>query len=38
VARRARELQMKKWKRAWKLQAIERMNPDWRDLFEEIAH
>ena len=35
---RARELQMKKWKRAWKLQAIEEMNPDWRDLFEEIAH
>jgi putative endonuclease len=35
---RARELQMKKWKRAWKLQAIEGMNPEWRDLFEEIAH
>ena len=35
---RARELQMKKWKRAWKLQAIEQANPDWRDLFEEIAH
>jgi putative endonuclease len=29
---------MKKWKRGWKLQAIEQMNPDWRDLFEEIAH
>jgi putative endonuclease len=35
---RSRELQMKKWKRAWKLQTIEEMNPDWRDLFEEIAH
>ena len=35
---RARELQMKKWKRAWKLQAIEQMNPAWRDLFEDIAH
>jgi putative endonuclease len=35
---RARELQMKKWKRAWKLQVIEEMNPEWRDLFEEIAH
>jgi putative endonuclease len=35
---RARELQMKKGKRGWKLQAIEGMNPDWRDLFEEIAH
>ena len=35
---RARELQMKKWKRAWKLQAIEEQNPAWRDLFEDIAH
>ena len=35
---RARELQMKKWKRGWKREAIEGMNPDWRDLFEEIAH
>jgi putative endonuclease len=34
---RARELQMKKWKRAWKLQVIEEMNPDWRDLFADIA-
>jgi putative endonuclease len=34
---RARELQMKKWKRGWKLQAIEAMNPEWRDLFDEIA-
>ncbi|HEX8215083.1 MAG TPA: GIY-YIG nuclease family protein [Allosphingosinicella sp.] len=34
---RARELQMKKWKRAWKLQVIEEMNPDWRDLFKDIA-
>ena len=35
---RARELQMKKWKRSWKLDIIEGMNPEWRDLFEEIAH
>jgi putative endonuclease len=35
---RAREWQMKKWKRAWKLAAIEGMNPEWRDLFEDIAH
>jgi putative endonuclease len=34
---RARELQMKKWKRAWKLEAIEGMNLEWRDLVEEIA-
>lgn len=35
---RGRELQMKKWKRDWKLQAIEQMNPEWRDLFEDIVH
>ena len=35
---RARELQMKKWKRSWKLQSIEEMNPDWRDLFDDIVY
>ncbi|HEU0310056.1 MAG TPA: GIY-YIG nuclease family protein [Sphingomicrobium sp.] len=30
---RLRELQMKKWKRQWKLSAIEAMNPDWADLY-----
>jgi len=30
---RHRELQMKKWKRLWKLSAIEAMNPDWQDLY-----
>ena len=35
---RARELQMKKWKRSWKLQTIEALNPEWRDLFEEVVH
>jgi putative endonuclease len=30
---RARELQMKKWKRLWKLSEIEGMNPDWNDLY-----
>jgi putative endonuclease len=29
-----RERQMKKWNRSWKLQAIERMNPLWSDLYE----
>jgi predicted GIY-YIG superfamily endonuclease len=28
---------MKKWKHGWKLQAIEELNPDWSDLFDEIA-
>jgi len=28
-----REKRMKKWKRAWKVELIERDNPDWRDLY-----
>jgi putative endonuclease len=31
-----RERQIKKWKRAWKLELIERLNPNWRDLVDEI--
>jgi putative endonuclease len=32
-----REKQMKKWNRSWKLELIERQNPDWNDLWEGIA-
>jgi len=32
-----REKQLKKWNRAWKLRLIEEMNPDWRDLYEDIV-
>jgi putative endonuclease len=28
----AREKQMKNWRRAWKIQLIEKENPDWVDL------
>jgi len=35
---RACELRMKKWKRVWKIELIEKMNPGWEDLFESIAH
>jgi putative endonuclease len=28
----AREKQLKKWKRAWKIQLIEKDNLEWRDL------
>jgi putative endonuclease len=31
-----REKQMKKWNRAWKLELIEKHNPKWSDLWEEI--
>jgi len=32
----AREKQLKKWERAWKLEIIEAMNPDWNDLYETL--
>lgn len=31
-----REKAMKKWNRAWKLELIERVNPDWADLWDTI--
>jgi putative endonuclease len=34
---RLRELQMKKWKRLWKLSTIEAMNPDWQDLYPTLV-
>ncbi|GGO95856.1 GIY-YIG nuclease family protein [Stakelama pacifica] len=30
---RRRELQIKKWKRDWKLELIEAENPQWKDLY-----
>ena len=33
---RTRELQLKKWKREWKLQLIEKCNPDWLDLYPSL--
>jgi len=32
----AREKALKKWNRAWKIELIEKANPDWDDLFETI--
>ena len=32
----AREKQLKKWNRDWKIRLIEEMNPDWTDLYESI--
>jgi len=32
-----REKQVKKWRRSWKLRLIERSNPDWLDLWDQIA-
>lgn len=33
---RHREVQMKGWKRAWKIKLIEELNPEWRDLYFEL--
>jgi len=32
-----REKQLKFWKRKWKLELIEKLNPGWRDLYYEIV-
>ena len=31
-----RERQIKKWNRLWKLELIEKANPEWRDLYDEV--
>ena len=31
-----REKQLKEWKRSWKLELIEKNNPEWNDLYETI--
>jgi len=33
----AREKEIKKWRRQWKIELIEKSNPDWRDLYDEIT-
>lgn len=33
-----REKRIKKWKRDWKIELIEKQNPDWVDLWPSIAH
>lgn len=32
-----REKQLKRWRRRWKLELIEKENPLWKDLFEEVC-
>jgi len=31
-----REKRLKKWKRAWKIELIEKENPDWKDLYRSL--
>ncbi len=33
-----REKRLKKWTRAWKIELIEKMNPQWVDLYPTIAN
>ena len=33
----AREKQLKKWRREWKIDLIEKFNPEWRDLYTEVG-
>ena len=33
----SREKALKKWNRAWKIELIEKSNPKWIDLYEEIS-
>ena len=32
-----REKQLKKWNRQWKINLIEKTNPSWKDLWEELG-
>jgi len=32
-----REKRVKKWRRAWKVELVERHNPQWRDLYDELT-
>jgi putative endonuclease len=32
-----RETRLKKWKRRWKLELIEKTNPEWRDLYVTLS-
>ncbi len=32
----AREKQLKRWRRKWKIELIERQNPEWKDLYFDL--
>ncbi len=32
-----REKQLKKWNRQWKIELIEKQNPEWKDLWDQIT-
>ena len=34
---RARERTVKRWRRTWKIDLVEKLNPDWLDLSDQLA-
>jgi putative endonuclease len=32
----AREKQLKNWKRQWKIELVEKENPEWKDLYKDL--
>ncbi len=38
IAAIQREKNIKHWSREWKIDLIVSMNPDWRDLYDDISH
>ena len=32
-----REKRLKKWKRRWKIDLIKKINPNWKDLYDELS-
>jgi putative endonuclease len=32
-----REKRLKKWNRRWKIELIQQLNPEWKDLYEELV-
>jgi len=32
-----REKEIKKWNRSWKLRIIEEINPEWKDLYDDLS-
>ncbi len=37
IEARARERAIKRWRREWKMALVEKTNPDWRDLTDDLA-
>jgi putative endonuclease len=38
IEARARERSLKRWRRAWKFDLVDQLNPEWRDLAHEITN